>query len=307
MYMPPKSDVFSSPIQRKSRYAWTSVSSGWVHPKIAFLSILTFVACTINAQTYDVGPATSGNHQAQTSQSQPQNQQLGWGSNIENVRLARAAQLALQQGNNVLALDYAQRAAQAAPNDAQLRFLLGYAARLNGNYTLSVDAYKRGLTLSPLAIEGLSGLAQTYSLTGRTDDAESLLKQILVSNPKRADDALLLGDLYMRSADYIDALQWLSGAERVQPSARTELLMAICYQHLKQSDMANKYLESARRRAPDNPEVQRAMAGYYRDLGNYPEAIASLNSIRKPKPDVLAELAYTLQLDGRLADSARSI
>ena len=118
---------------------------------------------------------------------------------------------------------------------------------------------------------------------GRTEDAERLLKQVIASDPKRRDDVLLLGDLYMRSADYIDALDWLGRAERIKPDARSELLMAISYQHLEQMDLASRYLELANRHAPDNPDVQRSMAGYYREAGNYPEAIAALKSIRNPK------------------------
>ena len=81
--------------------------------------------------------------------------------------------------------------------------------------------------------------------------------------------------------------------------------MAICYEHKKQLDLANRYLEAAKKHAPDNPEVQRSLAGYFREVGKYPEAIAALKSIRNPKPDVTAELAYTYQLDGKLEDSAR--
>lgn len=169
-----------------------------------------------------------------------------------------------------------------------------------------MDAYSRGLRLKPSAPDGLSGLAQTYSTMGRTADAERLLKQVLSSNPRRGEDALLLGDLYMRSGDYTNALTWLGRAERIQPGARSELLLAISYQHLKQMDEARHYLELAKQRAPNNPEVQRSLAGYYRETGDYPQAIAALQSIRNPKPDVLAELAYTYQLDGKAEESART-
>ena len=81
--------------------------------------------------------------------------------------------------------------------------------------------------------------------------------------------------------------------------------MAICYEHLKQMDMANRYFEMAKRHAPDNPEVQRSLAGYFREVGKYSDAITALKSIRNPKPDVVAELAYTYQLDGKLGESAR--
>jgi Flp pilus assembly protein TadD len=274
---------------------------------LATASLLLFVAqaCAVHAQVYDLGPEGAKSPQAQTNEKQPSDQPLGWGSNIQNARLARAAQLALQHGDKAIALDYARRAAQAAPNDPQLWFLLGYVARLNARFQESVDAYSRGLRFSPAALEGLSGLAQTYSVMGRPEDAERLLKQVVASDPRRRDDALLLGDLYVKSANYTDALEWLGMAERMQPDARAELLLAISYQHLKQEDLANHYLQLAKQHAPDNPEVQRSMAGYFREAGNYSGAIAALKSIRNPRSDVIAELAYTYQLDGKVNDSAR--
>jgi tetratricopeptide (TPR) repeat protein len=305
VHLQPKSNALSGSNEPSLHRAGAPLIAGLEFRKIALMFAFVVAACGVDAQTYNVGPDASKNPKAQTSQTQSPDQPLGWGSNIQNARLARAAQLALQQGNHALALDYAQRAAQAAPNDPQLWFLLGYAARLSGRYPLSVDAYSRGLRLSPASLDGLSGLAQTYSLMGHTEDAERLLKQVIASDPRRSDDALLLGDLYMRSADYANALDSLSRAERIHPGARSELLMALCYQHLKQIDLASQYLELAKRHAPDDPDVQRTMAGYYRDAGNYSEAISALKSIRKPKPDVIAELGYTFQLDGKLEDSAR--
>jgi predicted Zn-dependent protease len=272
--------------------------------KLALSFVFVALACGVNAQVYSVSPAPSTTTSKPTNHPKPSGQDLGWGTNIQNARLARAAELALQHGDHALALDYAQRAAQATPSDPHLWFLLGYAARLDGKYPLSVEAYARGLGLSPSALDGLSGLAQTDSVMGRIEDAERLLKQVIASDTKRREDTLLLGELYLRSANYSEAVGWLDRAERIKPDARSELLMAISYQHLKQMDLANHYLELARQRDPNNPDVERSMAGYYREAGNYSEAIAALKSIRSPKPDVIAELAYTYQLDGKLVDSA---
>ena len=258
-----------------------------------------------DGQVYQVGPDVQNNSAPAAQQNHSQEKALGWGSNIQNARLARSAQLALQHGDRAQALEYAQRAAEAAPNDPQLWLLLGYAARLDGKYQQSVDAYNRGLHLNPSSLEALSGLAQDYSLMGRTEDAERLLKQVISSDPKRGDDELLLGDLYMRSGNYNEALDWLGKAERMEPGARSELLMALCYQHLKQMDQASHYLDLARRRAPENVDVQRSMAGYFRETGNYAESISALKSIRNPTPDVKAELAYTLQINGKQNDSAK--
>ncbi len=216
----------------------------------------------------------------------PPSKSLGWGSNIQNARLAGAAELALKDGNYSIAVDYAQRAAQATPNEAQLWFLLGYAARLNGKLLVSADAYSRGLRLNPAALDGISGLAQTYSTMGRTAEAVRLLNHVLSVDPKRINDAALLGELLLRSGEYAAALDVLGRAEQIQPGARPELLMALAYKHQKQPDLASRYLELAKRHAPDNPDVQRTLAGYYRETGDYPAAIAALSSLRSSKPDV---------------------
>jgi len=268
------------------------------------------LACLVRAQTYKVGdgssqkPQSNATDQTPSSEKSP-NKQLGWGSNIQNARLARAAEQALKNRDFAAAVDYAQRAAQGAPNDPQLWFLLGYAARLDGKFQVAVDSYNRGLHLNPSSLDGISGLAQTYSSMSRTDEAMHLLNQVLTADPKRVNDAVLLGELHMRSGDYDAAINVLGRAEREHPSTRSELLLALSYQHLKQFDQANRYLELAKQRDPNNPEVQRSLAGYYRETGNYPAAIAALKSIHNPKPDVKAELAYTYQLGGKQEEAAK--
>jgi predicted Zn-dependent protease len=279
--------------------------------KVAFVCVSAAFACVVRGQTYQVGPGASTGSPAQNgpasqkNHSQTQGKNLGWGSNIQNARLGRAAEMALQHGNHALARDYAQRAVQAAPNDPQLWFLLGYAARLDGQYQQAADAYSHGLRLDPSSLDGQSGLAQVYQLTGRTDEAERILKQVVASSPDRSGDLTMLGEMSMRSKDYTGAIDWLDRAEKVHPDARAELLLALSYQQTKQTDLANRYLELAEHRAPNNPEIQRAMAGFYRDTGNFAQAIAVLQSIRNPKPDVTAELAYTYQMAGKPSESAR--
>jgi tetratricopeptide (TPR) repeat protein len=277
--------------------------------KVAFLCASAALGCVVNAQTYQVGPGSSNGSPSQDNspKNNPkvQGQDLGWGSNIQNARLGRAAENALKHGDHALALDYAERAVHAAPNDPQLWFMLGYAARLDGKYPQALDGYSHGLRLDPSSLDGQSGLAQVYSQMGRNDEAERILKQVVSSNPDRTGDLAMLGEISMRSKDYAGAIDWLGRAEKVRPDARTELLLALSYQQTKQTDLSNRYLELAEHRAPNNPEIQRAMAGFYRDTGNYAQAIAVLQSIRNPKSDVTAELGYTYQLAGKPTESAR--
>ena len=274
--------------------------------KTAVLPVLFFILVWIaRAQTYSVAPQGSTKPQQGTGQAASSGQSLGWGSNIQNARLARAAELALKQGHHAEAQALAQRAAQTAPSDPHLWFLLGYAARLNHNFSLSIDSYNHGLRLQPGAVEGLSGLAQTEAIMGRTKEAQDLLQKIVASNPKRVNDEVLLGELQLRSGDDTTALQTLGTAERMAPSARSEVLMAMGYQHMKQYDQAGHYLNMAKRRAPNNPDVERSLAGYYRQMGQYDEAIKELKAIPHPSPDITAELAYTYQLNGNMDEAAK--
>jgi tetratricopeptide (TPR) repeat protein len=280
--------------------------------RIALVFVFGALACCASAQDYKVGPeaakspqAPPAQTQAPAKQSQAPGQQLGFGSNIENARLARAAVLALQHGDRVHGLDFARRAAEGAPGNPKLWFLVGYAARLNGRFEESVEHYNRGLKVDPSSLEGHSGLAQTFAEMGRTQEAQQLLQQVVATDPRRRSDVVLLGELYMRLGDFDGALVRLLSAERMKPEARSELLLAMSYQRLKRMDQANHYLEMAEKRSPDNPEVMRAMAGYYRDTGDFARAIAKLKAIKNPKPDVVVELAYIYQLAGNFAESAR--
>jgi len=276
---------------------------GWV--RLAAL----LVATASGAQTFDVNgqssstpPAPSKKHAAPT----PSNETgMGWGASIEVAREARAAQTALQHGDAAGATLHAQRAVNAAPQNPDLWFTLAYAARLSGQYSLSVDAYRRGLTLKPSSVEGLSGLAQTYARMGRTAEAQQALEQVLAANPKSDVDLQLAGELLLPT-DPKRALDYLQRSEAVKASSRTELLMARADERTGDSESAHKMLERARRSAPTNPEVLRAVASYYRDTGQADEAIRILEGLHAKDAGTLAELGYSYALAGNVTAAARN-
>ena len=277
---------------------------GWV--RLAVLLAATAGA----AQTFDVNGQTSSTASApskkRAAQAPSSNETgMGWGASIEVAREARAAQTALQHGDAAGATLHAQRAVNAAPQNSDLWFTLAYAARLSGQYSLSVDAYRRGLALKPSSVEGLSGLAQTYARMGRTADAQQALEQVLAANPKSDVDLQLAGELLLPT-DPKRALDYLQRSEAAKASARTELLMARAYERTGDSESAHKMLERARRSAPSNPEVLRAVASYYRDTGQYDEAIRILEDLHAKDADMLAELGYSYALAGNAQASARN-
>ncbi len=264
------------------------------------------------AQTYDVGGSAPNSNKPDSSRQEKQvpasnsaqtSSDFSWGAGIQVAREARAAQDALNKGDYAAAVTYAQQAVNSAPQNAELWFLLGYAARLNERFSLSVDSYNRGLKQQPNSIKGLAGLAQTYARMGRDQEAEQLLSRVVEVNPKDANSLQLAGDL-MLNTDPKASLSLLQRADAIQPSPHTDLLIAHAYERSGQPEESARYLNRAKSRAPHDPEVLRAVAGQYRDQGKYDESIATLQAIPTKTADVQAELAYTYGLAGKQQDAA---
>src|SRR4051812_37340217 len=283
---------------------------------IAATVCLLLLTCTgLGAQTFEINPKTppSGkkSNSNKKSGAKPQapaaapQQGIGWGSGIETARSARAAQDALKKGDYNSAVLFATRAANSAPQDANLWFGLGYASRLAGKYQVSIDAYQKGLQRQPSLVQGLSGLAQTYARMGRQTEAQELLKKVLAANPKSVVDLQLAGELSL-SSDPSTALDLLKRSENLKASARGELLIARAYQRLNRPQESKRYLDQAQSKAPNDPSVLRAVAGFFRDARQYDQAIATLQKAagKTKDPTVLAELAYTFQIAGKKKQAA---
>jgi tetratricopeptide (TPR) repeat protein len=269
--------------------------------RIAVLMLATLSA----AQTFDVNGQTSPNSSAPSKKQRALESNetgMGWGSNIEVEREARAAQTALQHGDASAATAHAQRAVNSAPQNPDLWFTLAYAARLSGQYSLSVDAYHRGLALKR-SVEGLSGLAQTYARMGSSAEAQQTLEEVLAADPKSDVDLQLAGELLL-STDPKRSIEYLQRSEAVKASPRTQLLLAHAYERTGDGESAHKMLEAARRSAPNSPEVLRAVASYYRDTGQYGEAIRILEGLHTKDANTLGELGYSYTLAGNAPAAA---
>ena len=275
---------------------------------ICFLIFLSFCAHAqtfeINGQSADTTPQPTPKSKRDGKAASPPSSGIGWGSSIEVGRYARAAETALSKGDNAAAVTYAQQAVEAAPQDPKLWFLLGYSARLAGQNDRSLQAFQHGLQLAPGSVEGLSGMAQTYVKMGRTGEAKKLLLQVIAANPKRENDLLLAGELFLQTGDEQKGIELLQRAESMHPSTRAELLMGVGYLKLKQPDEAKRMLDVAKRRSPNNVDLYRAIANYYREVHDYPHAISTLRSAPKMTPDLMGDLAYSYELNGDNENSA---
>jgi tetratricopeptide (TPR) repeat protein len=279
--------------------------------------VVAFVVTGASAQDFEVN---GGQQQQQAAPAKKSGQKpakgksatsgpangLGWGTSIEVGRLARAAEDALKHNNPTAATNYAQRAVAAAPQNSKLWLLFGYTSRLAGHTQESIDAYNHALKLDPKSLDAKSGLAQTYMHSGKNDEAKRLLAQVLAADPKRQNDLLVAGELYLKTGDPHGGINYLQRADAVKPSAHAELLMAMGYMKLKQPQKAKALLETAKRRAPNNVEIFQAVATFYRGEHDYQGAIDVLKSAPRKTPSLLADLGFTYSLAGDKNNSAET-
>lgn len=282
-----------------------------------FLTFLPFccllaLPLTAAAQTFQINggsaqpqaAAPQGQKGKRSSDVSRSEEGFGWGNSIEVGRNARAAEAAMKKGNWGAASSFAQRAVNAAPGNAKLWFLLGYTSRMAGRYPVAVQAYNRGLQVAPKSIDGLSGLAQTYMKMGNIAEAQKLVDRVLASNPKRPDDLMMGAELALRAKQPQRALQFLQRAESLKPSARGEVMLASTYMRMGQPQKAKQLLDQAKRRDPRNVDIFRAVAAYYRESKDYKSAIATLKQAPRQTPALLADLAYSYQLNGDYKQAA---
>ena len=262
---------------------------------LLLFSVLLTSSALMRAQDIDLN---SGAQTTSKDAKKNSGDAMGWGASIEVGRNARAAEDELRRGNASAAASAAERAVKAAPQNARLWFLLGYASRLAGQYARSVEAYQQGLKLEHNNLDGLSGLAQTYQRMGRLEDAKRLLMQVVTAAPKRENDLLMAGELFLQSGDSQQGIALLSRAELLHPSSRAEVMLAVAYVKLKQPERARQMLDRARSHDPKNPSVFRAVANFYREQHDYKAAISALKSAPGQNTEVLADLGYSYELDG---------
>lgn len=255
----------------------------------------------LTAQSIDLG----GESSTKSAHAQPSGN-MGWGSSIEVGRDARAAEEALKRYDPAAAEQAAERATHAAPQNAHLWFLLGYAARLAGQLPTSQQAYVHGLKLDPNNLDGLSGLAQTYQGMGRVEDAKRTYMRLLALAPRREKDLLMAGEVFLRAGDQQQGIALLLRAEAVRPSAQAEVMLAIAYDKAGQPERAREVLAQAKTHDPNNPAVYRAVGNFYREQRDYAGAIAALKSSPMQSGEVLADLGYTYQLAGDQRHAAES-
>ena len=107
------------------------------------------------------------------------------------------------------AITEGQRTLQLDPNYFYLDSNLAAAYRVKGNFAEAIRLYTKAQEATHLAS---SGLAITYTQTGRMTEARNILAQLLQERQKRYLSAPLIAAVYVALGDKEQAFQWLDRA-----------------------------------------------------------------------------------------------
>jgi tetratricopeptide (TPR) repeat protein len=104
-------------------------------------------------------------------------------------------------------------------NDAQILVQRAQEASKSGRYADAIAAYEEVLRISPRNLAAELGLAQNYRSVHNYDETRRILERAAREHPKSAPPLSMLGDLDLEMQSYDAAIQHLSAALALDPSA----------------------------------------------------------------------------------------
>ena len=186
-----------------------------------------------------------------------------------------AADLKVVAFDYVLLGDYADadkwltRMLAWTPNDADGWYYLGRAKYTENRFAEAVDAFERGLKLSPANVKFEDNLGLAYAGLNRTNEALAAYKTAIEwqsqSTPKSAAPFIDIADLLLDQSNPADAVDYLQQALAIAPNdSKAHELMGKAYFRLDDLPKAQAELEHALQLAPQDKNVHCMLAPIFR-------------------------------------------
>ncbi len=223
------------------------------------------------------------------------------GPNIKDAaKSAKKSNQLLGKGDLAGAIDFAERAVAAAPQDAGYRAQLGHGYLADGRFLSAEQAFRDAMTLGDTSARTVISLSLSLTAQGKVDAARGLLTANRANLPA-ADYGLALALL----GDQDHAIEVLVDAVRnAPPSAKTRQNLAFAYA------MAGRWPEAKLMGEQDlGPEALRARMTEWAQLsrpGAYEVRVASLLGVT-PREDIGMPVALALNGAANTAIAANSV
>lgn len=214
-------------------------------------------------------------------------------------------------GDNKRATELLQKVAQKSPNLRTLTTLAGMYEQLH-DYQLAAETLRKSLELAPDNLEVKKALAQNLLYSDQLDEAEKVYSQLAVEDPKDAQSALRLSQIYRQQRKFGLARQWSAKAKEIEPSSLEVRYndVSILEAEGKQNEAINllkEILADTARKSYSPPDknnrvlLLERLGSLYRSAEQTDAAVESFRAISELDPDlsprVSAQIIETYRMD----------
>lgn len=199
------------------------------------------------------------------------------------------------------ALQAYNKASELTPKDPEPHLSAGLLHERQKEFSAAEAEYKQVLTLDPHSIdphtrEALIGLINLYMKSGRTGEAEPMLRQLAAERPDDAGIHLQLGRLLAAQGKKDDAIVEIQTAVKLAPAdSEAQRDLADLYAGSGKNDLAETAYRALVAAQPKDPELHRGLGKALLLQKKFPEAqeefLAAVR-LKRDWPDVYVDLAF---------------
>lgn len=231
-------------------------------------------------------------------------------SNPGSQRLLSAlVEVYVRNGQTDRALEVCQGRLDKDPGQAFMYNLMGVVYLLKKDFMRAEQALNKAIELEPLEPVPYGNLAKVYLAQGRTDAAIEKFKAALETNPRNPGAYLALSKLYEQKGAYLDAVEVYEKALNVYPNmwvAANNMAFLMCENAQGPDDLARAaaWGQKAAELHPDDPMVEDTMAWIAFKQGNPDQAQRVMEKAMAKAPE---DPALNYHMGAILADSGKVI
>jgi tetratricopeptide (TPR) repeat protein len=221
-----------------------------------------------------------------------------------------------QSGSPEMALAYARLAAYLEPDSDVVSLLVGDILEAEKRTQDAIEAYRHIGAKSPLSWTARLRTAIDLDDAGSTDQAVSLLRQMVEERPARADALVVLGDILRVNERWDEAIDAYNEAyEREGDAAASDwkllYVRGIALERAGRWDLAEKDLLAALKLQPDHPYVLNYLGYTWVDKGEkLGKALAMIQRAVDQRPDdgfIVDSLGWAYFRMGRYQDAVAQL
>ncbi len=192
-------------------------------------------------------------------------------------------------------------AATHLPHSTKIQFGLaalylksGQDAKARAQYAALAKDYKG----KPAGLEAKVKLAEMDLISGKQEEAEQQVQQVLKENPRSSDALILSGRMALARRNEKDAVQAFRTVLHDQPELATvHFLLGQAYLLTGETNLAKESFEHAVALYPGQVDARRSLAALETQSGRHQQARARLDDLLKERPDDLAALDMLMMVD----------